>query len=728
MPPETAATPPLAPDLHAKDGAVTRHEALLDRLLGALRAESFEALLAEGAAALGALAESPCAAAFLIEANHVLAEGWHPGPPDEGSALGPTLRSIALESVRQGRAVTLPADAERPSARVLLLGAGGRTVGAACVVEGPAGAEPVPARTLERAAQLVAEAIEARRRREAERAVARQQERWFHQLDRQVRVLDRERQKFAAVTNQGDTYVFVTDAAGAIRWVNRAMNDRWPPGDAESGWVGQVCREVCTRLGSDGHGDACRSCPVTRAIESNGPVHHELREVSGDRASTLYMSALPIKGLDGRAQEVIVMIQDLTDLETLRESEERYRVVTQGASDGIITVDETGRIAFANEAIERIFGWPPAELLGQPLTRLMAPEYAARHRVGFERYMQSGRRGIPWNSIQLPGRHRDGHEIQLEMTFGESLRDGRRLITGVMRDVTERKRAERELQQARERLGIVVSNSPIVLFAVDRDGIFTLSEGRGLQTLGFAPGEVVGRSAYELYAGVPRVIDNLKRALSGEEFTDHVEVGSLVFETRHTPVRDASGAVTGMIGVATDVTERRRLEAQLVQSQKMEAVGRLAGGVAHDFNNLLTSILGYCTLLMRRQTGDEEPDPRLVEIQRAAERGAGLTRQLLAFSRKQVIESRASDLNRLIADMEDMLRRLIGEDVNLRVVLAPGGAPIQADAGQLEQVLMNLIINARDAMPRGGNLTIEIACQDLEAARVSGATTVPPGA
>src|SRR5258706_3033006 len=362
-------------------------------------------------------------------------------------------------------------------------------------MEGAEGSGRAPVETLERAARLVAEAIDARRRRESERAVARQQERWFHQLDRQVRVLDRERQKFAAVTNQGDTYVFVTDAAGAIRWVNRAMNDRWPPGDVEAGWVGRACHDVCSRFGPDRSADHCRSCPVIGAIEQNAAVHHELREVSGQRVSTLYLSALPIKGLDGRPQEVLVMIQDLTDLETLRDSEERYRVVTQGASDGIITVDERGRIVFANDAIERIFGWSPAELMGQQLTRLMAPEYAARHRVSFERYSRSGHRNIPWSGIQLPGRHRDGHEIQLEMTFGESTRDGRRLVTGVMRDVTERKRAERALHEAQERLRMVVSHSPIVLFAIDKEGVVTISVVRRLLTLGQVPGDSVCQSA-----------------------------------------------------------------------------------------------------------------------------------------------------------------------------------------------------------------------------------------
>ena len=168
------------------------------------------------------------------------------------------------------------------------------------------------------------------------------------------------------------------------------------------------------------------------------------------------------------------------------------------------------------------------------------------------------------------------------------------------------------------------------------------------------------------------------------------------------------------VGISLDVTERRALEEQYQQAQKMEAIGQLAGGVAHDFNNLLTVILGYCELLLEDLDPADPCHADVAEIQKAGVRAAGLTRQLLAFSRKQIIEPTLLDLNVVVADMRAMLRRLIGEDVNDRAGPRPELAPVKADRGQIEQIVLNLAVNARDAMPKGGTLTIETANVELD--------------
>jgi two-component system cell cycle sensor histidine kinase/response regulator CckA len=182
------------------------------------------------------------------------------------------------------------------------------------------------------------------------------------------------------------------------------------------------------------------------------------------------------------------------------------------------------------------------------------------------------------------------------------------------------------------------------------------------------------------------------------------------------------------VGISQDVTERRTLEAQFQQAQKMEAVGRLAGGVAHDFNNLLTVILGFCELLMADGAPGDPRQADIAEIQKAGTRAAGLTRQLLAFSRKQIIEPTVLDLNLIATDMRSMLGRLIGEDVKIVLALRPDLAPVKADRGQVEQVVMNLAVNARDAMPKGGTFTIETANVELDEHYAKTHQNVKPGA
>lgn len=193
------------------------------------------------------------------------------------------------------------------------------------------------------------------------------------------------------------------------------------------------------------------------------------------------------------------------------------------------------------------------------------------------------------------------------------------------------------------------------------------------------------------------------------------------------PVRNESGAVYRLVGVSEDITQLRKTEERFVQAQKMEAVGRLAGGIAHDFNNLLTAIIGSSELLLEDSSAHDRRREDLEEIKKAGQRAAALTRQLLAFSRQQVLEPRVLDLNALIADLEKMLRRLIGEDVQLRTALAPGLGAVRADPGQLEQVIMNLTVNARDAMPRGGKVTIETANANLDDVYAAAHTPVAAG-
>jgi PAS domain S-box-containing protein len=285
------------------------------------------------------------------------------------------------------------------------------------------------------------------------------------------------------------------------------------------------------------------------------------------------------------------------------------------------------------------------------------------------------------------------------------------------RDVTGVKAAEAALRRQRDLAQRYLDVAQVLLLALDVQGRITLVNRKGCSILEWEEHDLLGRDWFEtcLPESVradmrARFADLLDDALTTHENPVLTRSGrQRLIAWRNTLVRDDAGRVIGTLSSGEDITHRKQLETQLRQSQKMEAIGSLAGGVAHDFNNLLTAILGYAAFVAETL---DPADPRrqdMDEITRAADRATGLTRQLLAFSRKQVLRPARLDVNGLISTMSRMLRRLIGEDIELVTNLAADLAPVLADAGQIEQILLNLAVNARDAMPHGGRLLIETA-------------------
>jgi len=249
----------------------------------------------------------------------------------------------------------------------------------------------------------------------------------------------------------------------------------------------------------------------------------------------------------------------------LSESEARFGTLAETASDAILMVDDASKVLFVNSAAERIFGYPAAAMIGKPLSLLMP----GSEREG-GRFAPPAREeradGLP-RVVELMGRRDGGAEFPLEVSFGIARKDAKPLVTIIARDIGARKAAEALLRQSEERLRTLVGNAPVVLFALDRDGVFTHAEGKGLEALGLRPGKAVGRSVWELYADHPDILDNVRRALGGEGHTATVEVGDLAFETKYAPLRDERGEAAGVIGVATDVTEKRRAEQALSASE-----------------------------------------------------------------------------------------------------------------------------------------------------------------
>ena len=284
-------------------------------------------------------------------------------------------------------------------------------------------------------------------------------------------------------------------------------------------------------------------------------------------------------------------------------------------------------------------------------------------------------------------------------------------------DISERKRHEAE----RDRLMTAIEQANEVIVLTDREGTIHYANPAFTAVTGYSVAEAVGRTPRILKSGEQD--DQFYRQMWTSITDGKTWKGSLVNrrkdgtlyteEATITPVRDSGGQITNFVAVKRDISEQLRMEAKLRESQKMESVGRLAGGVAHDFNNLLAVILSDATFVLDQMPEESPLREEVLEIRKAGERGAALTRQLLAFSRKQVLEPQILDLAQVAAGMEKMLRRLIGEDIDFALVLSPAVGLVKADPGQVEQVIMNLVVNAKDAMPDGGKLTVEISNAEI---------------
>ncbi|HEX7926981.1 MAG TPA: ATP-binding protein, partial [bacterium] len=287
---------------------------------------------------------------------------------------------------------------------------------------------------------------------------------------------------------------------------------------------------------------------------------------------------------------------------------------------------------------------------------------------------------------------------------------GEPAVLAVLNDVSERRAMEEALRESRERLRTVVNNAPLVLLATDGEGKVILLEGKPLATLGLQPSLALNRSFEQGFDHLPQLVADLRAARYGRAFRSVVEARNASFEFWYQPLLGNEGEVVGVIGVGSDITELKAREQDLIQAQKMEAVGQLTGGVAHDFNNLLTIILGNTELLEMGIGPEQAAALRQVElIRNAALRGAELSQRLLAFSRRQPLQPKPVPMDKFLNDMAVLLRRTLGEHINIDISVPAGAWEPVVDHSQLSNALINLAVNARDAMPNGGQLTIAVA-------------------
>jgi len=400
--------------------------------------------------------------------------------------------------------------------------------------------------------------------------------------------------------------------------------------------------------------------------------------------------------------------------EALRESEERYRLMVEGSEQVFFYVhDLKHRIEYLSPSVKNVLGYPPEYYVGRPYEVMLTGDPSDM--LVAQLTDDALHRGAGRSTYSMLARRSDGRAVVLELIESPVERDDVVVgMQGFARDITERRRAEDALRESSQTVRALVEASPLAIVTVDLDWRIKLWNPAAERLFGWSADEVVGG----IVPHVPEAKETdlqhiIEKTTQGQGFlsieTQRIRKdGTLVdVNLSAAALQNGAGALNGTMGIYADITERKRLEEQVRQSQKMEAVGQLAGGVAHDFNNILTVISAYSDLLRHSLDPLDERREDVEEIRKAADRASALTRQLLAFSRRQVIQPRVLDLNLVVTEMEKMLRRLLREDVQLTTVLAPGLGRVQADAGQLEQILMNLAVNARDAMPDGGILTIE---------------------
>lgn len=463
-------------------------------------------------------------------------------------------------------------------------------------------------------------------------------------------------------------------------------------------------------------------------LKDAGEWRHRLRD---GRLIDVRITTHPLRFRGRRAR--LATVEDITHLKRaeheVRESEARYRSLIEHSPDAIF-VNQEDRVSLVNKAAVRLFGaQSPEELLGKSPLDLFHPD---DHPQILERIHRLRDLAEPVPPLEERIIRLDGQTVHVEVVAAPFPVEGKNAIHVILRDITERKlvEAQRRLLQS----ALESADNSIVITSCD--GVIEWVNPAFSTLTGFSLEEAVGRKPGELLRSGEHD-ESFYREMWDQILAGNVWRGEIVnrrkdgtlFEEQMTiaPVRDERGQIAHFVAIKQDVSEEKALRAQFLQAQKMESVGRLAGGIAHDFNNLLTVINGTAELALTELKSDHPLASDVEEIRKAGEKAAALTRQLLAFSRRQVMRSEVFSLNTVVEGTESILRRLIGEHIRISFSLTAEPAQICADPGQIEQVIMNLVINARDSMPEGGALTIETKVVELDEGYAASHVSVQPG-
>jgi len=532
--------------------------------------------------------------------------------------------------------------------------------------------------------------------------------------------LHSERDKFRGMLSAINDGVDIVNKDYIIEFQNEVLRERF--GDR----LGEKC--YAAYMGLE---EPCHFCSIQNAIKTGRASKLEL---IGKDGKNYELNSSPFTDVDGNVK-VIELVRDITERkraeEALRESEERYRTILENIEDGYYETDLPGDLTFFNDSLCRMLGYSKDEMTGMGNKQYTDEKNRKTLFQAFNQVYRTGKpaKGFDWQVFTKDGRKLFG-EVSVSL-----IKDSKGQPTGfrgIARDITERKQAEEALRTEKQRFETLLENAPFGVMMIDKQGIFKYLNSKFIELFGYDLRET------------PNGREWFRKAYPDPEYRHHVietwihdsnisEPGENVPRILTATCKDGTKKTIRFITVqlgtgeylmsCEDITliqraeeEKAALAEQLRQSQKMEAIGRLAGGIAHDFNNLLTVIRGYSQLSLMDLQENEKLRGNLDEIQKATQRASDLTHHLLAFSRRQIMEMKILDLNTLLKDLDKMLHRVIGEDIGLTYLLSDDIGKVRVDPGQMEQVILNLAVNARDAMPSGGKLTIETTNAELDEA------------
>ena len=444
------------------------------------------------------------------------------------------------------------------------------------------------------------------------------------------------------------------------------------------------------------------------------------------------------------------------DITKRRQSEKKVHKIVESAFDAIIIIDENGLINYWNQAAETLFGYTKAEAIGKDVHTLIVPaDYASAYQHGMMKFKAHGTGELLGKRVVLPARKKDGSQFYAEHSFAAFQSSNRWNAVSIIRDYTERKQYEDELKRLNETLEqriaertkeILMQNEKLVTLSraveqsstciviTDSNGNIEYVNPQFIKLTGYTLAEAKGQNPRILKSGqtpAERFKELWETITAGEtwhgEFTNKKKNGEIYHELGTiSPVKNAEGKITHFVAIKNDISgiksleaERKRLEDQLYHAQKLESIGKLAGGIAHDFNNMLMAVVGYSNLIEMELKEDNPLRSYTKKILELTEKSKRLTQSLLTFGKRQPLFLNTVDLNDLIRDMEPLLFRTVGERIRCEMPLSEKSITIKADSSKLEQVVMNIFMNAVEAMPNGGRLTIRTGVIELDGARAS---------